>query len=97
MLQAGGDAPLPHGALTSLVRVCCAQAGLEQQLLDRYLAVQPLIVCLPHDSHRTTANALAKPVPASNEAALLIHAIPSPRSSLACLAVSRRTISLSPR
>ena len=47
------------------------QTRLQQQLLDRDRAVQPLVVRLPDDAHRATADALAQPVATGDQTAFL--------------------------
>src|SRR5205814_8111529 len=63
---AGGGARLAEGTPAQLFALVFGEADGEDDLLDRHLAVQDLVVGLPDPAHAADAQRGAKPVPSGN-------------------------------
>ncbi len=71
VMQARGDAALPHDALARLCRG--ARGALLEELLDRDRALESFVVGQPHDPHRAAAEVSSQPVPAREQRTDFTH------------------------
>lgn len=64
VVEPGRRPGLPHRQSLQLGAVPLVQAGRQENLLDRDLAVEHLVVAAPHGAHRALADHLGQAIPA---------------------------------
>jgi hypothetical protein len=73
VLQPSCDAALAHRPIRGRLGFLIRQAGGDQQLFERYRAVESFVVRSPDRAHRTSGDALLQTVAISDEPVIGIH------------------------
>jgi hypothetical protein len=73
VLQPSCDAALAHRPIRGRLCLRLCQAGRDQQLLERYRAVEPFVVRSPDRAHRTSGDALLQTVATGDEPVIGVH------------------------